>query len=101
MQELEAAEPARLRSPGTGEASRRLRGNFRESRRAIPGGGPQVNMRTASKNDPKGERFQAFETGPEERLRAYYERMTEARPLRPGIKAEWLRRRTEVRQQTL
>jgi dienelactone hydrolase len=42
-----------------------------------------------------------FETGPEERLRAYYDRMAEPRPLRPRSKAAWLQRRAEVRAKTL
>ncbi|HTE19734.1 MAG TPA: hypothetical protein VK689_15315 [Armatimonadota bacterium] len=45
--------------------------------------------------------LRAFDTGPEERLRAYYERMAEPRPLAPRSKAEWLQRRAVVRQKTL
>jgi cephalosporin-C deacetylase-like acetyl esterase len=43
----------------------------------------------------------AFETGPEERLRAYYERMVDPRPLRARSKAEWLQRRPEIRRRTI
>lgn len=45
--------------------------------------------------------FQVFASGPAERLQAYYERMADPRPLRPGTKAQWLLRRAEVRQRTL
>lgn len=42
-----------------------------------------------------------FTDGPEERLREYYERMSEPNPLRATTKAGWLRRRAFVRERTL
>jgi dienelactone hydrolase len=48
-----------------------------------------------------GGSLRVFENGAGERLRAYYERMVDPRPLRPRSKAEWLQRRSVVRRQTL
>jgi len=45
--------------------------------------------------------YDVFDTGPDERLRAYFERMVDPRPLRARSKAEWLLRRPAVRQATL
>src|SRR5918992_1399267 len=46
------------------------------------------------------EKYQLFTSPPEERLDAYYRRMTEPKPLRARSKQEWIQRRGFVREQT-
>jgi len=50
-----------------------------------------------SKIDP----FQVFPSPAAERLQAYYDRMTDPKPLRATSKAEWLERRPVVREQVI
>lgn len=51
-------------------------------------------------SEPKSEEARALDPPPEAPLRAYYERMSAARPIRVDSKGAWLQRRAVVRQQT-
>src|SRR5947207_202449 len=100
-----------MRSPGGGGSghSARVRTGFTRCPPAtnidsIPGAGHpphplqqracRAGDMSALENDIE---YRVFQTGPGERLRAYYDRMVDPRPLRAAGKAEWLQRRAEVR----